>query len=314
MDELMKLVPVSASVKSAPPAVALVGEIELSVGVGFGALIVNVCAPDTPPPGVGVKTVTDAVPALAMSLAEIVAASCVLLTQVVVRSAPFHRTTDPLMKFVPVAVSVNPAPPATALLGDSALSVGARLLIVNVWALEVPPPGAGLNTVTDAVPAEAMSAAVICAVSCVLLPNVVARALPFHCTIDELMKFVPVSARVKAAPPAVALGGEIELSVGLGFGALIVNVCAVDAPPPGVGLNTVTGTVPAAAMSAAVICAVSWVLLPKVVLLALPFHRTTDEALKFVPVTVSVNAAPPAVAVEGEIEVSVGAGLLTVKV
>jgi hypothetical protein len=223
---------------------------------------------------------------------------------------------DDAMKFVPVTVSVKAAPPAVALAGEIELSVGLGFgaLIVNVCAPEVPPPGAGFDTVTDAVPAEAMSAAVICAVSCVLLPNVVARWLPFHCTTDELMKFVPVSVSVKAAPPAVALDGEIELSVGLGFGAVMVNVLAVDAPPPGVGLNTVTGTVPAAAMSAAVIWAVSWVLLPNVVLLALPFQRTTDEVLKFVPVTVSVNAAPPAVAFDGEIEVSVGAGLLTVKV
>ena len=34
---------------------------------------------------------------------------------------------------------------------------------VNVPAFDVPPPGAGLNTVTDAVPAVPMSAVVICA-------------------------------------------------------------------------------------------------------------------------------------------------------
>jgi hypothetical protein len=251
-----------------------------------------------------------------MSAAVICAVSCVLLPNVVARWLPFHCTMDELMKFAPVTVSVKAASPAVAFGGEIELSVGLGFgaLIVNVCAPEMPPPGAGVDTVTDAVPAEAMSAAVICAVSWVLLPSVVARGLPFHCATDELMKFVPVSVNVKAAPPAVALGGEIELSVGLGFGALIVNVCAVDAPPPGAGLNTVTGTVPAATMSVAVIWAVSCVVLPNVVLLALPFQRTTDEALKFVPVTVSVNAAPPAVAFDGEIEVSVGAGLLTVNV
>ena len=40
-----------------------------------------------------------------------------------------------------------------------------ELLIVNVCALEVPPPGAGLNTVTVAVPAVEMSDAVIVAVT-----------------------------------------------------------------------------------------------------------------------------------------------------
>ena len=39
----------------------------------------------------------------------------------------------------------------------------------------------------------------------------------------------------------------------VGIGALlIVNVRAVDSPPAGAGLNTVTGTVPAVAISAAV--------------------------------------------------------------
>ena len=84
-----------------------------------------------------------------------------LLTNVVVRLPPFQRTTDELLKFVPVAVSVNAALPATTLVGEIELSVGAGLLIVNVEAPEVPPPGVGLNTVTDAVPAVAMSVAVI---------------------------------------------------------------------------------------------------------------------------------------------------------
>ena len=106
---------------------------------------------------------------------------------------------------------------------------------------------------TEAVPAVAVSAVVICAVSCVLLPNVVARWLPFHCTMDELMKFVPVAVRVNPAPPASTLLGEIELSVGSRL--LIVNVCALEVPPPGVGLKTVTGAVPADAMSPARICA-----------------------------------------------------------
>ncbi len=40
---------------------------------------------------------------------------------------------------------------------------------MKVWALDVPPPGVPLKTVTLAVPAVAMSAAVMEAVSCVLL-------------------------------------------------------------------------------------------------------------------------------------------------
>src|SRR5439155_15522678 len=99
----------------AHPATALVGEIELSVGAGL--LIVNVEAPEIPPPGVGLKTVTAAVPVAAMSLASTWAWSWVLLTKVVVRLVPFQRTTEVMAKFVPVAVSVKAAPPAAALVG-----------------------------------------------------------------------------------------------------------------------------------------------------------------------------------------------------
>ena len=93
-DVIAKFVPVAVSVNASPPAEALVGEIELSVGTGFVEVMVNVCDPDVPPPGVGLKTVTPAVPVAAMSLARIWARSWMLLTNVVVRSVPFQRTTD----------------------------------------------------------------------------------------------------------------------------------------------------------------------------------------------------------------------------
>src|SRR5438445_507818 len=179
MDVLMKFVPVSASVKAASPATTLLGDREVSVGLGFGAVIVNVCGVDVPPPGAGVNTVTEAVPAVAMSAVVICAVSCVLLPNVVARWLPFHCTMDELMKFVPVSASVTAAPPAPTLLGDREVSVGLGFgaVIVNVCGLDVPPAGVGVKTVTDAVPAVAMSAAVIGAVSCVLLPYVVVRWL-----------------------------------------------------------------------------------------------------------------------------------------
>ena len=175
----------------------------------------------------------------------------------------------------------------------------------------MPPPGVGLKTVTEAVPAEAMSVAGTIAVNCVALPKVVVNAAPFHFTTEALMKFVPVTVRVNAAPPAVAEVGEIIVSVGEGLfvAALMVNVCALEVPPPGVGFKTVTEAVPAEAMSVAGTIAVSCVALPKVVVNAAPFQFTTEELMKFVPVTVRVNAAPPAVAEVGEIIVSVGEGL-----
>jgi uncharacterized protein (DUF2236 family) len=52
------------------------------------------------------------------------------------------------------------------------------------------------------------------------------------------------------------------------------------------------------------------VLLTNVVVRLLPFQRTTDEATKFVPVAVSVNAPLPTAAVLGAMELRVGTGLL----
>ena len=62
----------------------------------------------------------------------------------------------------------------TAIVGDT------FAFIVNVWPDEVPPPGVGLVIVTVAVPALAISAAVIEAVNVVALTNVVVFAEPFQ--------------------------------------------------------------------------------------------------------------------------------------
>src|SRR5207244_9435656 len=74
---------------------------------------------DVPPPGAGLKIVTDAEPAAAISAAEMAAESCVAETYVVARSAPFQRTTELVTRFVPVTVSVKPGPPAVAEVGRS---------------------------------------------------------------------------------------------------------------------------------------------------------------------------------------------------
>src|SRR2546421_373062 len=90
--------------------------------------------------------------------------------------------------------------------------------IVNVWAFEVPPPGAALNTVTDAVPAVARSVARMDAVNRDAEPNIVVRLAPFHRTTDEpATKFVPFTVSVNAAPPAVADVGLRLVVVGTGL-------------------------------------------------------------------------------------------------
>jgi hypothetical protein len=94
------------------------------------AVIVNVIAAEVPPPGVGVTTVTAAVPPLAMSLAGIWAVSCVALANVVDTGVPFQFTTDAETKLDPFAVKVNPLPPGAAVVGLIEVSAGAGFAAV----------------------------------------------------------------------------------------------------------------------------------------------------------------------------------------
>jgi hypothetical protein len=205
---LTKLVPFTVSVNAAPPAIAEDG-LKLDID-GTGLFTENVWAPEVPPPGDGLTTVTLVVPATAMSAAMIAAVTCVLLTNVLVRLEPFHCTVDVLTKLVPLTVSVNAAPPAVAEAGLRLVIVGAGLLIENSRGGD--PLPSGFETVTCAVPAVAMSDAGIVASNCVLLTNVVLRALPFHLTVEPDTKFDPLTVRLKAAPPAVALDGLSDVS------------------------------------------------------------------------------------------------------
>ena len=253
MELMVKFVPVAVSVKAALPADLLVGLILLNVGDGL--LTAKLTALDVPPPGVGFKTVIAKVPPAAISAAVICAVNWVLLTKVVVRLLPLKRTTELLLKLVPVAVSVNAAVPAVLVVGLMLLSVGDGLVTVKFTALEVPPPGDGFKTVIGKVPPTATSANVICAVNSVLPPKLVVRLLPLNLTIAPSTKPVPVTVSVKAASPAVLLDGLILLTVGAGL--LTEKVRGLDVPPPGVGLVTVTEIVPTVSISEADICAVN---------------------------------------------------------
>jgi len=175
---------------------------------------------------------------------------------VVVRSAPFHRITEPGTKLVPVTVRVKAPLPATFVAGESDVSVGWGFVVVKVCGVEVPPPNAGLKTVTLTVLAEATSASVMAAVSVVAEIYVVVRSAPFQRTTEPGMKLVPVAVRVKAPLPATFVAGESEVSVGWGF--VVVKVWGSEVPPPGAGVYTVTLAVPAVAISAAGMAAVSW--------------------------------------------------------
>src|SRR6266478_9867995 len=111
--------------------------------------MVKVIAFEAPPPGDELNTVTWAIPAAAISLAGIEAVNCVLFTNVVARSLAFQRTTEPATKFMPFTIRVKAAPPAVALFGERNAIWGtefpAALTMLNVKALETPPPDAALD-------------------------------------------------------------------------------------------------------------------------------------------------------------------------
>ena len=80
--------------------------------------------------------------------------------------------------------------------------IAGALAIVNVCALDVPPPGLGFTTVIDAVPAVATREAGTVAVSCVEETKLVARGAPFQFTVEVETNLVPFTVKVKSAFPA----------------------------------------------------------------------------------------------------------------
>ena len=184
---------------------------------------------DVPPPGAGLVTVTLKLPAVAMSEARMDAVSCVALTNAVPRALAPKFITEVETKPVPFTVRVKAAPSTNALDGDSEVMVGAGLFTAKLAGFDVPPPGAGLVTVTLKVPALAMSEARMAAVSCVELTKVVARLLPLKLTAAPLTKFVPFTVKVKPTPPAMALVGEMLVIVGAGVCTVSLNT--VPKPP-----------------------------------------------------------------------------------
>src|ERR1700722_8423087 len=95
----------------------------------------------------------------------------------------------------------------------------AGFLTVKKITFDVPPPGRGSTTVTEAVPATAMSAALIVAVNWPLLTNVVVRGLSFQSIVAPETNPEPFTVRVNPAPPGAALVGTTGLLIrGIGCG------------------------------------------------------------------------------------------------
>ena len=140
----------------------------------------------------------------------------------------------------------------------------------------------------------------------------VVRALALMLTTELGMKFVPFTVSVNAPEPAATPVGDNVVIVGTGLlPAVTLKLTEFDAPPPGVGFVTTTSGVPALATSAARIDAVTCVELTNAVVLLAPPKLTVAPFTKFVPFTVSVNPATPAVTPVGDKLVIVGTGFET---
>lgn len=116
----VKLLPDNVNVNEGPPAVALAGDSVPTTGCTFTGEIVRFSGLEVPPPLEplrGFVTVMVAVPALAMSPAEIAMLSSVAEKKVVCRAAPLKFTMELPTKLNPDTDSVKLAPPATTLEG-----------------------------------------------------------------------------------------------------------------------------------------------------------------------------------------------------
>lgn len=94
--------------------------------------------------------------------------------------------------------------------------VGITLFTVKVWEVEVPPPGAGLNTATEEVPAVAISLAGTMAVSLEELTKVVVESRPLNFTTESVTKLAPFAVKVNSGSPTTLETGSIESRVGIG--------------------------------------------------------------------------------------------------
>src|SRR5437016_13000009 len=81
-------------------------------------------------------------------------------TKVVASGPALERATEAGTKPAPISVIVVSGEPASPPVGEMVLSVGAGLVIAKLTAVEVPPPGGGVTTRTEMLPALASWAAV----------------------------------------------------------------------------------------------------------------------------------------------------------
>src|SRR4051812_26557795 len=144
---------------------------------------------------------------------------CVGETTVVGRDDPSYCASELPKKLAPVSVIVVAPLPAATLEGVTLASVGAAggAVTESPTAGDVPPPGAGVNTVTIGVAIVATSAAIIAAVRRVPETNAVTRSTPFTRTADAETNPLPSIVRENDPLPAATLEGLSAVIAGAGL-------------------------------------------------------------------------------------------------
>jgi hypothetical protein len=150
LEQGRKLLPVTLRGNATVPPVALTGEMDAIVGAGsVEAEIVKGTEFDGT---TELVTVIDAVPAAAISEGGMAAVSWVELTNVVARAELFQSTTEPVTKFAPFTVRVNPEGLHEGVVFDEVVEDDKVVMeggtIVNWIPADVPPPGPRVNTTT----------------------------------------------------------------------------------------------------------------------------------------------------------------------
>lgn len=161
----------------------------------------------------------------------------------------------------------------------------------------------GFNTYTFAVPMLEKYDPGIVADNCVLDPNVVVMAFPFHRIWLPLTKFVPATLSARLLTPAGDVFGVRAVSVGAGPIDVPVTVSGNVFVTAVAELLTATLTVPGDATTVAGTVACACVAESTVVARAVPFRVIVLELMKPTPVAESVKLPLPAATVDGEIEV-----------
>jgi hypothetical protein len=242
-------------------------------------------------------------PATVIRLAGTEAVNCAALTYVVDSAWAFQYTTAPEANPLPFTVSVNAGPPATTGNGLSE-EIAGPWAMVKFTLPELTPPE---TTVMGTVPCDAIRLADTDAVSCAALTYVVDSDVPFHFTTAPEANPLPFTVSVKADAPAVALDGLSEVMTGPAL-TVIGNPVAAEVYPPEIAKteNDPALAIRLAGTEAVTCVALTYVVASVVELLGVVYQSTEAPDENPVPFTVSVNAGPPAVTLDGFNEVIEG--------